>query len=87
MTEKRLDEIRAEERQRRAEMRRAGMTQEQITAEMEKIRMEMTQEGIREDKHLLPIDKHMHLDMYTTDYVVIGPITSDLQRATGVIIH
>ena len=48
------------------------------------------QDQIRAEIGSLPIDSHTDLAQYTTDYVVIGPITSDLQRATGVtlvIIH
>ena len=82
MKEKWQDDIREVKIKREAEMRRAGMSQEEITAEMKRIRVEMTQEGIREEERLLPIGKD--LARYTTDYVVIGPITSELQRATGV---
>ena len=46
MREKRQDEIREEQRKRRAEMRRAGVSQEQITAEMKSISSAgMTREG------------------------------------------
>ena len=84
MEEKRQDDIREEKRKRREEMRRAGMTREQIMEEMENIQVEMTQEGVREEERLLPVDRHWRLPQYTTDYIVIGPITSELQRATGV---
>ena len=48
------------------------------------------QDDIKEKMGIRPCDSHIYLTRYTTDYVVIGPITSDLQRATGVtlvIIH